>query len=179
MRRLAAALATLTTCAAVWAVESASAEATLGAGPASVGFERAADGVRLVVNGVRVGSTDASALRILGGPDPPGQVCETVLAGPAGTRVRAAWRVEEGRVRALDLDVAGAPWDLMRAWVEIARSAKAAGESCGPSACQVRDRAGGDARLVVERVSSWPVRLALRDEGPVRPGEEPGGALAR
>ena len=141
--------------------------------PTAIEFENAPGGVRLALNGVRVGSTEEEARLALVSPEVPPR---RVLAGPAGARVLASFTVRAGRVAALDLELGGPPWVLMGAWAALARSAQLAGQTCGPDGCRERGRPAGSAEVLVERRSAWPVRLAVRDPG--APGAESTPALA-
>jgi hypothetical protein len=130
--------------------------------PVVAGFEETPAGARFVVNGVRLGSTEEEARLALGSPE---ALPRRVLAGPAGARVLASFTVRAGRVASLDLELDGPPWVLMKAWVCLARSAQLAGQTCGPEGCRARGRPAGSSQVLVERRSSWPARLAVRDPG--------------
>jgi hypothetical protein len=144
--------------------------------PATVSIQEGPGGARLVVDGVRVGSTEEEARLALGSPGAPPR---RLRAGPPGARVRAAFTVRAGRVASLALDLDGPPWVLMKVWVALAGSARAAGETCGPDGCRDRERPSGGAHVLVERRSSWPVRLAALDPGAPAAESAPAVASAR
>jgi len=134
--------------------------------PATLGFEEARDGLRLVVNGVRLGDPEAEAVALLGDGGRAGflGLHEAALAGPGGARVLVRYSAREGRVDGLWLELHGSPPALMRARNALAKAAMRAGATCGPDGCASRGEGG--AVLRVRSVLSWPSRVELVEVGP-------------
>jgi len=144
-------------------------------------FREAPGGMRLVVNGVRLGEAEAAAVAALGDSGPAAGIGlhEAVLAGPGETRATVRYTARGGRVDGLWVTFDGGPVALMDARVAVSKAAMRAGATCGPSGCAVRDAAAGSAVVKVATTLSWPTRLLVIDAPPPEVEEGPRVASAR